>query len=160
MISFSYNLLSGGSGGGGSGPNTNVPPTLGSGVDIPELAYATLAIDPVSGDLPEKPFIARGADAVVQKIRSRFRFFKGEWFLDTRLGVPYLQSVFIKRPNQALITSIFSKVLTDTPGVNRVVRFSSSWDRDTRTLTTDFEAVLDDGTIIRATSEPFIIEIQ
>ncbi len=138
---------------------SNVPPTLDTGVDVSPLPYATLAIDPDTGDLPQKPFIARGPDAVMQKIRGRCRFFKGEWFLDTRLGVPYLQSIFIKRPNQAVITKIFRKVLLGTPGVKRVARFESSWDRAKRILTMSFEAVLDDGTVVVATAEPFIIDI-
>jgi hypothetical protein len=155
VITFSFPLISGGpSSGGGTG---SLLTSQFSGLPSPTIAFSELAIDPVTGDLAMPPYIVKGADAVVQKMRQRFRMFKGEWFLDLRLGVPYLQSIFIKNPSQVLINTIFTKVLTGTPGVSSVASFNGTLDRATRALVSDFQAVLVDGTSVIAQAEPFII---
>lgn len=128
-----------------------------SGLAAPGIAFSELAMDPTTGDLVFPPYIVTGADAVVQKIRQRFKFFKGEWFLDQRLGVPFLQSIFIKSPDQIFINAVFSSVLLGTPGVASIASFSSSLDRLFRTLTVDFQATLVDGTTVIAQAEPFIL---
>lgn len=122
------------------------------------LNYAEIALDEATGDIKIPITIIRGADAVVQRLRVRFRFFLGEWFLDTRLGVPYFDSILVKNPDKILITSIFRRVIRTTPGVKRVDSLTASLDRPTRTLTTDFRATLDDDiTQIVAKAEPFIL---
>ncbi len=122
-----------------------------------ELPYVTLALDPATGDLAFPPYWLRGAAAVAQKVRVRFRFFAGEWFLDRRLGVPYFRDILIKNPDRLVVSTVFRGVLTLTPGIKRVASFSSSLDVSTRTLTADFEATLDNGVPLVAKSEPFIL---
>jgi hypothetical protein len=146
-VSWTYNLTSGSSVGIGSLDTT----------DTQELQYAELALDPTTGDVLLPIQIIRGAEAVAQRIRVRFRFFLGEWFLDTRLGVPYYRDILIKNPDSILIGFIFRQVLLTTPGVKSVASFSASLERATRTLTVTFEAQLEDGTELRAVAEPFII---
>ncbi len=128
-----------------------------SGIPTAVIALSAWALDPATGDLALPITLLFGADAVLQKIRSRFRFFKGEWFLDTRLGVPYLQIVLVKNPDLILINAIFSKVLATTPGVASVDSFTCLLDRPTRTLTCTFQITLSDGTKVIAQAEPFII---
>lgn len=128
-----------------------------SGLGLPSITFSELATNPTTGDLAFPPYIVRGPDAILQKIRQRFKFFKGEWFLDQRLGVPYLQSIFIKAPNQIFIDAVFSAVLSGTPGVASVASFSSSLDRPSRTLTVNFQVQLVDGTTVTAQAEPFIL---
>lgn len=128
-----------------------------SGVPAPSIAFSELAMDPITGDLAFPPYIVRGPDAVLQKIRQRFKFFRGEWFLDQNLGVPYLQSIFVKGPNRVLIDAIFNEVLSGTPGVASVASFSSSLDLPSRTLTVNFQLTLVDGTTVVAQAEPFIL---
>lgn len=130
-----------------------------SGVPISSITFSTLALDPVTWDLVLPVRILQGPDAVIQKIKQRFRFFKGEWFLDQRLGIPFLQTVFVKAPSLILISAIFQQVLLGTPGVASVTSFSATLDGQTRTLTADFVAVLVDGTTVTAQAEPFIISI-
>lgn len=155
MISWSNPLLSSSSG-GGSGDSGSGGGSF-SGIVAPSLAYATLALDPATGDLYAQPFIAKGPDAVIQKLRCRFKFWRAEWFLDTRLGVPYREAILVKNPDTVLINFIYSQVLLTTPGVASVKYFRSLLSKPDRTLITDFEAVLEDGTILRAETEPFII---
>lgn len=150
-----------GGGWGGSEPQGQGSVAPGSQVTAPDelsgLQYAELFLDPTTGDLAVPFQIVRGELAVMQRIRIRFRFFLGEWFLDTRLGVPYYRDILIKNPDSILISFIFRQVLLSTPGVASVASFSASLDRPTRFLTVDFEATLEDGTVIRVTAEPFII---
>jgi hypothetical protein len=118
---------------------------------------AELALDPATGDLAFPPRIIHGIEAIAQRIRVRFRWFLGEWFLDQRQGVPYYAHILIKNPDPILISYVFRQVLLKTPGVASVSNFQASIDRRSRMLTVDFEATLDDGTILTAQAEPFII---
>lgn len=123
-----------------------------------DLNYAELALDVATGDLAIPVKLLKGADAIAQRIRTRFRFVKGEWFLDKRLGVPYFDYILIKNPDPVLVSAIFRRVLMTTPGVKQVKRFTATLDKATRTLTVDFEALLnDDTTTLVANAEPFII---
>lgn len=119
--------------------------------------FSTLEIDTATWDIKLPINILKGAPAVVQKVRIRFKFFLGEWFLDTRLGVPYFQNILIKNPDPSVISAIFKKVLRTTPGVTAVRTFDATLDRVARRLTVDFLAVLDDGSVAIAQAEPFII---
>jgi hypothetical protein len=119
---------------------------------------AELELDRTTNDIKLPPRIIRGAEAVAQRVRVRFRWFLGEWFLDQRQGVPYYRDILVKNPDRILITFIFRQVLLGTPGVKSVANFRADLDRATRTLTVDFEAaVLTDGSILTARAEPFII---
>lgn len=123
---------------------------------IPLVGYAEIARDPLTDDVAIPIRIIRGPDAVIQRIRQRFRFFLGEWFLDKRLGVPYYDSILVKNPDVAVVTTIFRRVLVDTPGVARVISMTARVDKGARELVTSFEAALEDPTIIvRAVDAPF-----
>jgi hypothetical protein len=117
-----------------------------------------LALNPATGDVAIPPRLIYGVEAIAQRIRVRFEWFLGEWFLDTRQGVPYYRDILIKNPDPILITFIFRRVLLSTPGVKSVSSFRAVLDKVTRTLTVDFEATADDGNILTAVAEPFIIE--
>lgn len=153
MFTWSYNLE------GGDNP-TPPDPSSGeafSGVVVPELPYAELALDPETWDLALPPHILRGEDAVIQRIRVRFRFFRSEWFLDTRQGIPYREQILIKNPNPVVISFIFRRVLVSTPGVASVTSFTATIDNEARRLVATFDAKLVDGTVLRAVDEPFIV---
>lgn len=122
-----------------------------------ELRYAELALDPVTGDLAFPIRIVRGIEAVAQRLRVRLRFFQGEWFLDRRQGIPYYRDIFRKNPNLAVINSIFRQVILGTPGVGRILKINSQVDPAQRLLTFTFDAQLEDGSIIRAIDEPFLV---
>ena len=122
-----------------------------------DLPYAELGLDEDSGDIGNQPTILTGAAAVLQRVRVRFRFFLGEWFLDQSLGVPYFRDVLVKNPDHLVISTIFRRVLLTTPGVKSVPQFTATLDRENRQLLADFVALLDDGSKIVAQAEPFRI---
>jgi hypothetical protein len=123
---------------------------------IPLVGYAELERDEETNDLRIPIRILRGPDACVQRLRQRFAMVLGEWFLDQRLGVPYREQLLVKNPDKGLVTSLFRRVILDTPGFARVVSLNCSVDKASRTMTTTFEAVLEDpNVIVRAVDAPF-----
>ncbi len=157
MISWEYPLLSSLSGEGSSVPEGGEETDF-SGADPPQLRYASFAKDPATGKLAWPLRVVRGPEVVAQRVRNRFRWFLGEWFRDTRQGVPYREHILKKGADPIFISALFRQVLLKTPGVSKVVKFTSRLERATRTLVATFEAILEDGSILRAIDEPFILD--
>lgn len=137
-------------GGGPSGPTAS--PLL---IPVATGLAATLAFD--GNDLAVQVYIAKGDAAIEQKVRSRLRMWLGEWFLDTRLGVPYLQRVLVKSPNIPAIQGVFRRVIMSVRQIVNVQKLTVTYAKATRTGNVDFIAVLDDGRTLTATNEPFIV---
>lgn len=100
------------------------------------MTVRDIALD-VNGDLS----VSNGAlqmvsdeAAIVQAIRIRMQFFKGEWFLDLDAGIPFFQSVLVKNPDNATLDYVFRKALLETPGVLSVLSLSARVDRSIRRL--------------------------
>lgn len=110
-------------------------------------------LDLSSGDLQ----FVTGADAVAQHLKIRLRFFSGEWFLDTRIGIPYFASFFVKQPNLSAIESIYRRAITTTPGVDKLERYDQTFDRDTRELSVSFSARLAGDDVATDFNEVFIL---
>lgn len=106
-----------------------------------DAATGDLAVDPATKDLQ----VADGNDAVLQELRILLRQLKGEWFLDERVGVPYLQQIFGKGRSPQVLRSIFRKALLTASRVRSVAELTLSLDSATRTLTVAARCVLDDG---------------
>jgi hypothetical protein len=99
------------------------------------------------------------AEALAIKLRARYRLFQGEYFLDTRIGVPYFQFILVHNPNLPVVKSILSKVITQTPGVKSLDTFDLTYDRGARTAAFTFRATTDTGAVISGGSgTPFIVE--
>lgn len=126
----------------------------------PDLPFANLAIDLVTGDLKLPIQIVRGVDAYAQRLRARLRFFKGEWFLDKRQGMPYFEAILVKNPDISLIQSIFRQAVLSTPGTQSIYRMDTRLVSVERKLVVDpLEIVLTSGVIFRAQPDEFIIAI-
>jgi hypothetical protein len=101
--------------------------------------------------------LTTGEEAIEQNLRIRLRFFLEEWFLDTRLGIPYFREVLIKNPNMLLVQSIFRNAILTTTGISTVNTLTSELDKSTRSLSLYFTATMDTGATL--TYSPFVIEI-
>lgn len=124
------------------------------------LDFATLARVEATGDIEIPPRIVRGVEAIRLRLLSRLRFFKREWFLDLRQGVPYFEAVFVRNPDVSLVQSIFRRAILMTPGVQSIARMVTSFDTSTRTFTIDpLEIVLTGGVVFRAQPDEFIIAL-
>lgn len=118
-----------------------------------------LAIDPLTNDIEIPIRLLTGVDAILQRIWIRLRFWLGEWFLDTRLGVPWIERILVKGADPRAIRQILVKVVLSIPGVARVTNFETSVDTRSRTFSvTRMVVVLDDGTSVDAREgKPFIV---
>lgn len=127
---------------------------------LKRTVFAT-ALNPIVGDLEldetgDLSWVGTPAQGlqgfhleVAQRIRSRLAFFRGEWYLDARVGVPYYQRILgIKGVSDATLTAIFGQVVRRTPGVSSVESISVARNPRTRQATLRFTARLQDGFIL------------
>lgn len=98
------------------------------------------------------------ATACAIKLADRFRIWLGEWFLDTRIGVPYIQTVFVKRPSLSAIRQLFRTIILTTPPIASCDDLQLNYNAARRTLAYSFRATTNDGAIITGGSgQPFIV---
>lgn len=104
--------------------------------------------------------LVTGIDAILQNSRIRFRFFKGEWFLNTTEGIPYFENILIKNPNSITMQSIFRQVILTTEGIASLSRFNLDTSKvsSERKARLSYTAVSDTGEIIEFDRE-FVINV-
>ena len=90
-------------------------------------------------------FLVTGVDAIVQRLRIALQTFRGEWYLNTTVGLPYFKDIFVKRPNTGAISAAFKTVILGTPGVVSLDVFTLSFDAALRKLTLDFTVTVTTG---------------
>lgn len=120
---------------------------------------ADLALDPNDRDIlieDDAMSIIDGDDALVQHLVIRFQFFLAEWFLDQRLGIPYLTRILVKNPNLVAVRNIFREVILETPGIATITRFDLLVDSVIRKFTLNFTCEKTDGGVLDF-SEEFLI---
>ncbi len=124
-------------------------------VDI--LAIKDLAVDE-SGDVEIPLRLVAGADAIVQRLRIRFVFWLGAWFLDLRQGLPMIEKVYERNPDLTVIETLFKRAITTCPGIAAVKAFAMAFDRRRRELRVEqFEVTLRDGSTLTLTNLPYIL---
>lgn len=118
-----------------------------------------LALDPATHDWPtpsesnnfDLPLVI-GIDQISQNLNIRLRFFLGEWYLDTTVGVPYYQFFFVKNPNQIQVETFLKDEIIATPGVTELTDFDSDFNGKNRKFSVKFSALTESGeTAIEAT---------
>jgi hypothetical protein len=96
-------------------------------------------LDPQGDYTIGKPFLVNSPQTVEQAVLTRLKLWKGEWFVDTSDGTPWLGTStspgvlgkqFGKDPNVYIKQRILG-----TPGVTAITAYSSSYDGTTRKLT-------------------------
>lgn len=97
---------------------------------------------------------------VVQKLDENLSSFWGEWFLDYRLGLPYMQKIVGRKPDLPLLDTLFRRGVRQTVGVGSVSAFKTGFDRKTRKASVFFSVVLADGSTITQAdlSRPFVVD--
>lgn len=111
-----------------------------------------LAMDMATGDLvlhDGDVLLIDNAERVAQQILITLRFWLGEWFLDTKDGIPYLEYVLVKSPNLLHIRQIFTEAMEKVDGVKRVEEMNFVFDVKNRSLHVDYEVSTDYGLITR-----------
>lgn len=84
-----------------------------------------------------------------QKVRCCLSFLKGEWYLDTRLGIPYIPSWDMdKDGHRAILESAIRVKISGISGIKKLLSFSSELDPKTRLFTVSFSAQCDNGEVL------------
>jgi len=76
--------------------------------------------------------IVTDLEGLKQKVTSRLRLFKEEWFLDTSRGLPYLQEILTKGVEEGKIVGLISSEILKEPSVTSVINVSTVIDRRDR----------------------------
>lgn len=79
-------------------------------------------------------FFVSGVARVAQQVKQALLILLGEYFLDTRIGIPYREAVWVKNPQPTLLRTIFTETLLAVEGVTRVVDLRLAVDDATRRL--------------------------
>jgi hypothetical protein len=96
-----------------------------------------------------------GHEAIAQKVKIRLWFFRGEWFLDQREGIPYWTKVLVKNPDVPALEAMFRRIIQSSPGIAAVEKISLDYDSANRAASLSFAAKTDEGATIEL--GPFIV---
>lgn len=123
---------------------------------------AVFRIIPV-GDLAlrnHSPYYIDGPDYTRQKLAARYKFFKGEWFMNRLEGLPYYEQVFVHSPDLDVIASLFKRVALGCPGIVSLSKYSMTLDRATRRGLFAFKAKCADGEFeVRPGDADFVLDL-
>jgi hypothetical protein len=106
------------------------------------LSTATGDVLVVEGEVS----LSEGIESIRQHLEIRLRSFRGEWFLDERIGVSYFTDVFKKNPDITVLNAVFTKVILDTPGVISLNSLTFNLESDRRLLV-EFRATTEAGVL-------------
>ena len=118
-----------------------------------KLTTATGDLDITNGDVT----LLSGEDATAQYLVTRLRTFLGEWFLDSRIGIPYFESILIKNADIRVIQSIIRRAIETTDGIDSVVNMDFDFDGATRQLDITAEIKLKEGGTFEFTFSELIL---
>ncbi|SQI42321.1 Uncharacterised protein [Leminorella richardii] len=79
-----------------------------------------------------------GAERVHQQLRIKLKLWRGEWFLNTAFGTPYLQQILGKQITLNGALAALKTSILDVDGVREITQFHYEFDRQTRSLTVQF----------------------
>ena len=79
-------------------------------------------------------FLVNTPECVAQAVKTRFELWKGQWFLDTTEGTPYIQSVLGKQRPEVYSLAIRDRI-SSTPGVLSILSFDTVNNGQSRRVT-------------------------
>jgi hypothetical protein len=83
---------------------------------------------------------------ISQKIRHTISIFKGEWFMDKTIGIPYIPEEDVDRyMHRRMIETALQVRIGEVEGVEKFLSFSSSLNKATRILLIEFTVQIDTG---------------
>ena len=88
--------------------------------------------------------VVSDAEAVGQHVRQRLKTYSGEWFLDTRAGVTWLDDVLGQSYDPSLAEALIKAEILNTDGVKEIASFSATFNKERRELTAFSISVLTD----------------
>lgn len=113
------------------------------------------ALDPVTHDLYLDPDgrIAIAQTPLDQRIDCRLRTFRGEFWLDQSIGIPYFQEILKKNPDLQAVRAAFASEIQKVAGVKTLNSLSLEINREQRKLTVTFNVTGTDSLVYFKTTE-------
>lgn len=74
------------------------------------------------------------AEAVGQHAKQRLMAFRGEWFLNSQIGVPWIPEILGSSFDPALAESVIKASIKRTDGVEEITTFSARFNKQRREL--------------------------
>lgn len=115
------------------------------------MAY-DIAMDVSTGDIALKDndiLLIDNAERVAQQVLITLREWRGEWFLKTADGVPYLEYILVKNPNMAHVRQVLTEAIESVEGVKKCTELDLQFNRVLRTLSVSYEIDTDYGIVTR-----------
>lgn len=78
-------------------------------------------------------------DIIKQRLQIRLQTFKGEWFLNPNVGLPYFQEILKKGTDITIVDNIFRSYIENTRDIKEITNFKSVFNHSDRTYTLDFD---------------------
>ena len=109
-------------------------------------------MDVSTGDIALKGndiLLIDNAERVAQQVLITLREWRGEWFLKTADGVPYLEYILVKNPNMAHVRQILTEAIESVEGVKKCTELDLQFNRVLRALAVSYEIDTDYGLVTR-----------
>ena len=113
------------------------------------------ALDPVTHDLylDADGQIAIAQTPLDQRTDCRLRTFRGEFWLDQSIGIPYFQEILKKNPDLQAVRAAFASEIQKVAGVKTLNSLSLEIDREQRKLSVIFRVTGVDDAVYFNTTE-------
>jgi hypothetical protein len=80
-----------------------------------------------------------------QKVRAVLSLFKGEWYLNANVGLPYIPTDFNNDSHRSILETAIRVRIAGITGIKKLVSFETSFDQKTRLLSVKFIAQCENG---------------
>lgn len=84
--------------------------------------------------------LVSGSERVKQNLDIKLKLWRGEWFLDTEFGTPYLESILGKQLTLSGVLAALRKSILEVKDVRKITSFTYEFNNSTRKLTIEFTA--------------------
>jgi hypothetical protein len=91
---------------------------------------------------------ATDTDAIAQALSIRLKTLAGEWFLDSRVGIPYLTDILGKKVNERLLRKTVTEEVKSLLGISDIKDFVVKAGQTDRSISIRFSAILPNHTTI------------
>lgn len=91
-------------------------------------------LDVSQGDLR----LVDGAESVRQQLLIKLKLWRGEWFLDTDFGTPYLQKILGKGLTMSGALAALRQSILEVKDVNKITSLTYKFNSANRVLNVDF----------------------
>jgi hypothetical protein len=91
-------------------------------------------------------FTENRLEYLAQKIRHTVSVFRGEWFMNRAIGIPYIPGEDVEKDmHRRMIETALQVRIGEIKGVEKFLLFSTSLDKAARILTVEFTVQIDTG---------------